>query len=91
MIGAHTVMIPANHGFARIDVPMNTQPLTREGIDVGEDVWIGAGCQVLDGVRIGKGAVIGAGSVVTRDIDAYAIAVGVPATVVRSRRSPARA
>jgi len=85
MIGAHTVIVPANHGFARIDVPMNAQPLTQEGINIGEDVWIGSGCKVLDGVRIGNGAVIGAGSVVTKDIDAYGIAHGVPATVVRSR------
>ena len=87
MIAAHTVIIPANHGFSRIDMPMNAQPLTRQGIAIGEDVWIGAGCKVLDGVRIGKGAVIGAGSVVTKDIESYAVAVGVPATVVRSRRS----
>jgi len=96
MIGAHTVIVPANHGFARLDVPMNLQPLTREGITIGEDVWIGAGCKVLDGVRIGPGTVIGAGSVVTRDIDAYSVALGVPAAVVRSRqgsvadRAPAR-
>jgi acetyltransferase-like isoleucine patch superfamily enzyme len=86
MIGAHTVIIPANHGFARIDVPMNEQPLTQKGIQIGEDVWIGAGCQVLDGVRIGNSAVIGAGSVVSRDIDAYAIAYGAPAAVVGNRR-----
>jgi acetyltransferase-like isoleucine patch superfamily enzyme len=86
MIGAHTVMVPANHGFARIEMPMNVQPLTKEGIAVAEDVWIGANCSILDGVRIGKGAVIGAGSVVTKDIEAYSVAFGVPAVVVRSRR-----
>jgi len=85
MIGAHTVIVPANHGFARIDVPMNVQPLTQKGIHIGEDVWIGAGCKILDGVSIGKGAVIGAGSVVSQDIDAYGIAHGVPAAIVRSR------
>jgi acetyltransferase-like isoleucine patch superfamily enzyme len=87
MVAAHTVIVPANHGFSRIDMPMKAQPLTREGIDIGEDVWIGAGCKILDGVRIGKGTVIGAGSVVTKNIESYAIAVGVPAEVVRSRRS----
>ena len=87
MVAAHTVIVPANHGFSRIDIPMNAQPLTREGIEIGEDVWIGAGCKILDGVRIGKGAVIGAGSVVTKNVDSYGIAVGVPATVVRSRRA----
>ena len=88
MIAAHTVIIPANHGFSRIDIPMHAQPQTLEGIAIGEDVWIGAGCKVLDGVRIGKGAVIGAGSVVTKNIESYAVAFGVPATVVRSRRPP---
>jgi acetyltransferase-like isoleucine patch superfamily enzyme len=85
MIGAHTVIVAANHGFARTDVPMNLQPLTRKGIVIGEDVWIGAGCKILDGVRIGSGTVIGAGSVVSKDIDAHSIAVGVPAAVVRTR------
>ena len=65
---------------------MNTQPLTQEGINIGEDVWIGSGCKVLDGVRIGNGAVIGAGSVVTKDVDAYSIALGVPAKIVKSRQ-----
>jgi acetyltransferase-like isoleucine patch superfamily enzyme len=86
MIGAHTVVVPANHGFGPVDAPMNVQPLTREGISIGEDVWIGSGCTVLDGVRIGNGAVIGAGSVVTKDIDAYCVAFGVPAVVARSRQ-----
>jgi acetyltransferase-like isoleucine patch superfamily enzyme len=86
MIAAHTVIVPANHGFGQLDVPMKAQPLTREGISIGEDVWVGSGCKVLGGVRIGNGAVIGAGSVVTKDIDAYTIAFGVPAVVVRSRQ-----
>lgn len=85
-IGAHTVIVPASHGFARVDVPMNAQPLTKQGIHIDEDVWIGAGCRILDGVRIGKGAVIGAGAVVEENIEAYGIAVGVPARVIRTRR-----
>ena len=86
MIGAHTVIVPANHGMARVDVPMNAQPLTQRGIHVGEDVWIGSGCKILDGVRIGNGTVIGAGSIVTKDIDAYSIALGFPAKVVGRRQ-----
>jgi len=87
MIGAHTIIVPANHGIARLDVPMGRQPLTKKGITIGEDVWIGAGCKILDGVRIGNGAVIGAGSVVTKDIDAHLIAFGVPAKVAGSRHA----
>src|ERR1700687_5445166 len=56
MIGAHTVIVPANHGFERTDVPMILQPLTRRGIGIGEDVWIGSGCRILDGVRLGGGS-----------------------------------
>ena len=85
MIGAHTVIIPFNHGFERADVPMRLQPLTKKGIVIADDVWIGASCCILDGVRIGKGAIIGAGAVVTRDVDDYGVAIGVPAVAVRSR------
>jgi acetyltransferase-like isoleucine patch superfamily enzyme len=84
-IGAHTVIVPANHGFKQPDRPIHLQPLTKEGITIGDDVWIGAGCKILDGVRIGDSAVIGAGSVVTQDIDASSVAFGVPARVTGTR------
>ena len=86
MIGAHSIIVPANHGLTRLDKPMTVQPLIMKGIAIGEDVWIGAGCKVLDGVHIGNGAVIGAGSVVTKNINAYVIAVGAPAKAVGSRQ-----
>jgi len=54
-------------------------------LDVGEDVWIGYGAIVLSGVRIGKGAVIAAGAVVTRDVPDYAVVAGNPARVVKER------
>jgi acetyltransferase-like isoleucine patch superfamily enzyme len=90
MIGAQTIIVAANHGFARTDMPMRAQPLTKKGIHIAEDVWVGSGCKILDGVRIGTGAVIGAGSIVTKDIDAYSIAFGVPAVVVGTRRGSAK-
>ncbi len=71
--------------------PIHQQTLqTKGGIRVGDEVWIGVNVVILDGVRIGKGAVIGAGSVVTRSIPDNAIAVGVPARVVRLRGSSDR-
>jgi acetyltransferase-like isoleucine patch superfamily enzyme len=63
-----------------------TQPLqTKGGITIEDEVWLGHGVIVLSGVRIGKGAVIGAGSVVTRDVPDGAVAVGVPARIVKTR------
>ena len=60
--------------------------ITSKGpIEVGNDVWIGMNCSILSGVKIGHGAVIGAGSVVVNEIPPYAIAGGVPARVIRYR------
>ena len=54
---------------------------------IEDDVWLGAGVIVLKGVRIGRGAVVGAGSVVTKNIESLAIVVGVPARVVGRREA----
>jgi acetyltransferase-like isoleucine patch superfamily enzyme len=58
---------------------------TQGGIVIDDDAWIGFGAVVLDGVRIGIGAVVGAGSVVSSNIPDEVIAVGVPARVVKMR------
>lgn len=84
-IAPNCAFYPYNHGMSP-DQPMKQQPLlSKGGITLEDDVWLGFGVVVLDGVRIGKGAVIGAGSVVNKDIPAGAIAVGVPAKVVKNR------
>lgn len=57
--------------------------LSREGIEIEDNCWLGTGVRVLDGVRIGRGSVIGAGAVVTKDIPPYSVAVGVPAKVIK--------
>jgi acetyltransferase-like isoleucine patch superfamily enzyme len=67
-------------------VPMALRPaLPRGGVTIGDDVWLGTRAIVLDGVTIGRGAIIGAASLVTRDIPEMAIAFGIPARVVRYR------
>lgn len=55
------------------------------GVEIGHDVWLGHGVIVMAGVKIGTGAVVGSGAVVTKDIPPYAIAVGVPAKVIKMR------
>lgn len=84
-IAAQTVVIPANHVFSSLDRPIARQGLVKQGICIGSDVWIGAGCKILDGVTIGDGCVVAAGSVVTRSVAAYMVVGGVPAQVLKSR------
>ena len=83
MISGLTYIVPANHIFATAAKPYIEQGEVREGIKIGSNVWIGAGCVILDGVTIGDNAVVGAGAVVTRSIPSNALALGVPARVVR--------
>ena len=75
----------ANYGFNRLDIPIMFQAKFGKGIVIEDDVWLGAGVYVLDGNNIGRGSVIGAGSVVTKDIPPYSVAFGVPAKVVKKR------
>jgi len=87
-IGAHTSLIGFDHGFDDPEVEIFRQAHSSVGVTIGDDVWVGAHVVVLDGVRIGSHAVIGAGSVVTRDVPGRSVVVGNPARVVRSLRAP---
>lgn len=63
----------------------NVDAVTRGGVTIGNDVWIGARAIILSGVTVGDGAVLGAGAVVARDVPPYAVMVGNPARLVRHR------
>jgi acetyltransferase-like isoleucine patch superfamily enzyme len=78
-----------NHGFDSRAIPICRQPITFAGaIEIGEGCWIGIGVSILPGVKIGKNAVIGANSVVTRDVPDYCVAAGNPARVIREMAIP---
>jgi len=85
LLATQVVIISANHNFDRVDIPICKQGETRKKIIIEDDCWIGAGAKILAGVTIGKGSVIGAGCVVTRDVPQYSVVVGVPGRVVKSR------
>ena len=86
-ISQHISMIASNHGTSLgDDIQRQGWEQTKTGITVEDDVWIGANSVILPGVHINKGAIIGAGSVVTKDIPPYAIAVGNPAKVIKYRQ-----
>lgn len=84
-IGEYTSIRDYNHAFDSSNKPIKQQGYTGAPIHIGCDVWIGRGCIILPGVSIGRGAVVGANSVVTKSLPAFSISVGVPAKVVRTR------
>ena len=74
----------------RLDVPMWRQGVKPERlVRLEDDIWLGAAVSVLGGVRIGRGSIVGAGAVVTRDVPPYTVCAGVPAKAIR-RRADAR-
>ncbi len=86
MIAAFCSIFAANHCIERTDIPMRQQGMvTKGGIIIEDDVWLGTHCVILDGVRIGTGSVIAAGAVVSKDVEPYSIIGGVPAKVIGTR------
>lgn len=85
-IGPGTVIRAANHRFQRRDLPIMRQGHSPGKVVIEEDVWIGANCVITPDVRIGRGAIVGAGAVVTRNVAPFAIVGGVPARVIGQRK-----
>ncbi len=84
-IAAHTVIVPSNHRFDDPTRPIKNQGMSQIGITIEDDVWIGANVVVLDGSTIGRGCVVGAGSVVRGRLEPNGIYVGSPARRVGCR------
>lgn len=86
MMGPECMIFTSNHGMDRLDIPMWKQKHSEpRPVVIGNDVWIGARVIILPGVHIGDGSVIGAGSVVTKDVEACSIVAGNPAKLIRKR------
>lgn len=78
-----TQIIAVNHIFDDPTRSFVEQGITAEGIVIEDDVWLGASAIVTDGVRIGSGAVVAAGAVVTRDVEPHTVVAGVPARPIQ--------
>lgn len=78
-------VVGMNHVFDDPERRLSDQGIRMKGIEVGDDVWLGAGSVVLDGVKIGSHAIVGAGAVVTKDVAPYEIVGGNPARPIRNR------
>ena len=86
MIAPGVVLLDRKHNFSRTDLPMAQQGSTaREITNICDDVWLGQNVVVMPGVKIGRGSVIGAGSIVTKDLPDFSVAVGTPARIIRFR------
>ena len=87
MMGPECLFYTSNYRIESTDIPMSKQGY--DGLNpiiIENDVWIGARVIILPGVHIGDGAVIGAGSVVTHDVDSYSVVAGNPAKLIRMRK-----
>jgi len=86
MIAPNVVIAGGNHIMNELDKAMiKSGKSINKGVVIEDDVWLGASAVVLDGVRIGKGAVVGAGCIVTKDVAPYDIVVGNPAKTIGNR------
>lgn len=90
MLAAGCKIVGADHDHGqignptRLAFPENVRPVTKFGLDV----WLGQRVTIIEGMTIGRGAVVGSGSMVTKDVEPYAIVAGVPARFIKSRFTP---
>jgi maltose O-acetyltransferase len=86
MMGPHVTIYGANHVFERTDIPMRKQGMKKyPAVVIEDDVWIGSHTIIMPGLKISKGTIIGAGSIVTKSFPAYSIIAGNPAKLLKSR------
>ena len=85
LIASNTTITAFQHNYIAKEILIKKQGNRFKGINIEDDVWIGAGVRILDGVNIKKGSIVGAGSVVTKDTEPYSVNIGVPARLIRKR------
>jgi acetyltransferase-like isoleucine patch superfamily enzyme len=91
MLAQNIVISGLNHVFEDVSIPPSKQDVVTKPITISDNVWIGANTVITAGVKIGKHAVIGAGSVVTKDVEDYTVVVGNPARPVKKYNFQTRA
>lgn len=85
MIGPHSYIASSSHTYDNPKVPMTSRGHFMKPVTIKDDVWIGANTTILGGVTIGKGVIVGAGAVVTKNVPNYTIVGGVPAKKIGFR------
>lgn len=84
-VASYSTIVASNHNFKDRGRYIRQQGSTGKGISIEDDVWIGAHCVILDGVTVGKGSVVAAGSVVNKNVESYTVVGGVPASFLKER------
>jgi galactoside O-acetyltransferase len=85
LIGPNVILRASDHNYQNKEIPINQQGHSGGKIIIQDDVWIAANVVIVSNVTVGRGAVIGAGSVVTKNVPEYVLAAGVPAKVIKAR------
>ena len=85
LIGPNVVLRSSNHSFENLEKSISKQGMNHGEIIIKDDVWIGSNCVILQNCTIGKGSIIAAGAVVTKDIESYSVVGGVPARLIKKR------
>jgi acetyltransferase-like isoleucine patch superfamily enzyme len=87
IVGQYLSCHPENHNHSNLEIAIRHQGVSRKGITIGENCWIGSKVTILDGVNIGNGSIIAAGSVVTKSFPENSIIGGVPAKLLKNRKN----
>jgi acetyltransferase-like isoleucine patch superfamily enzyme len=88
VIADRAMFIDFDHGVVEVERPIRKQGIYMRDVEVGSNCWIGYGACILRGVRVGDNSIVGANSVVTKDVPANAVVAGVPARLIRMREAP---
>ena len=88
VIADRAMFIDFDHGVVEVERPIRQQGIYTRPVEIGSNVWIGYGACFLRGVRVGDNSIVGANSVVTKDVAANSVVGGVPARLIRMREAP---
>jgi acetyltransferase-like isoleucine patch superfamily enzyme len=85
LMAQNITILTHTYSFEKIEIPISQQEMKSINVEIGDDVWIGVNAVIMPGVKISKGAIIGANSVVTRNVPEFEIWAGAPAKLIKKR------
>lgn len=86
MVASHATIVASSHVYSSVDIPIKMQGTSASGVATADDVWIGANVVIQDGVKLGRGVIVGSGAVVRSSFPEFSIIAGVPAKIICTRK-----